>query len=44
VDKAYETYGVEKNCMKGFSGRSELKKILENVGADGKDNIKMDLK
>jgi len=41
---AYESYSAGKNCMQGFSGRSQLQKILENLGADGEDNNKMDLK
>ena len=44
MDRARETYSGEKNCVKGFSGPSELKTVLENVGVDGKDNSKMDLK
>lgn len=44
MGRACETYSGENNCMQGFRGRSELKTILENLGADGKDDIKMDLK
>jgi hypothetical protein len=43
VCRACETYSRRKNCMQAFSRLSELKTILENVGADGKDNIKIDL-
>jgi hypothetical protein len=44
MGRACENYSGGKNCMQGFSGRSELKTILENVDADGNVYIKMDLK
>jgi len=44
VGRTCETYSGGKNFMQGFNGRSELKTILEKVGADGNVNIKMELK
>lgn len=44
MGRACENYSRRKNCMQGYSGRSELQTIQENVGADGKGNIKMGLK
>jgi len=44
VGRSCETYSGGRNCMQGFSGRSELMAILEKVGADRKVTIKMDLK
>jgi len=44
VGRTCENYSGGKNCMQGFNGRSELKTILEKVGADGNVNIKMELK